>query len=67
MNKATVKVGCKLSKHFNSYEHSVEVEVCFDTPEEYDQKVKYWQAKCRKLVVEEMAKDEIKTKPEAKK
>ena len=62
MYKATISVGISLVKHYNKYEHSVAQEIFYKDEEEYDQKVKYWQAKVRKLVMEEMAKDEVKKK-----
>lgn len=60
MNKATITVSAKFSKHFQTYEHGAEVEIFFVNEEDYDSQVKYWQAKVRKLVMEEMRKDELK-------
>lgn len=59
MYKAVISVGISLVKHYNKYEHNVQLEIFYENEEDYDRKVRYWQAKCRKLVMEEIQKDEV--------
>ena len=61
MFKAIIRCDFKTSKNYRSYGHSIEQEVFFENEEDYCGKVKYWQAVVRKLVMEEMSKDDIKT------
>ena len=58
MQKAKIKIEYRPVKNFQGYGLGSEIEIYFDTPEGYDSEVKYWQAKVRKLVQEEMKKDQ---------
>ena len=60
MTKAKIRITYQPCKTFQKYGLESEVEINFDSDDEYDSKVKRWQAKIRKLVHEEMSKDEIK-------
>ena len=62
MQTAKIKVEYRPVKNFQGYGLTEEIEICFDTMEEHDQKVRMWQAKARQLVKAEMEKDTLKVK-----
>jgi len=59
MYKAIINVEIVLTRHYNKYKHGVQQEICYENEEDYDMKVKQWQCRCRRLVMEEMKNDDV--------